>query len=76
MSRQKWRVTKRSGQWVATSPPLPAPPAYPAGCCVARNFPTWDEAMAYAHNWIEGERRERQAKVLKMMNDSIRRLTR
>lgn len=76
MSRKKWRITKRGDQWVATSPPLTTAPAYPAGCCIARNFPTWDEAMTYAHNWIEGERRDRQAKVLKMMNDSIRTIAR
>lgn len=75
MTCKKWRVTKRDDKWLATSPPL-ATPAYPVGCCIRRSFPTWGDAMAFAHNWIEGERRDRQAKALKIMNDSIRRLCR
>ena len=72
MNRKKWRVTKRDGKWVATSPPLRNAPAYPSGCCIARSFPTWDDAMAYADNWIEGERAENRRKGIRLANEAIR----
>lgn len=73
MAVKKWRIVKRGGEWVATSPPLPTP-ACPPGCAIARAFSDWDSAMAYALNWIEGERRANRQKGLDLLNETIRRV--
>lgn len=74
MAVKKWRVVKRGGEWVATSPPLNIASAYPSEYAIARVFSDWDSAMAYALNWIEGERRANRQKGLDLLNETIRRV--
>lgn len=71
MAVKKWRVVKRGGEWVATSPPIHTP-GCPSECAIAKVFCTWESAMAYVLNWIEGERADNRRKNIKLMNDMMR----